>query len=626
MHKMLYCFFIMSLWTTIDRIGVKHSTHPTERRYIEICNRVSFVLFILVFILISISIAYFRWITSTQLGMAVAFAFLIPLLMNHYGFFSASRLVLITLIIFPSLVISILDKFDHPTSLEEFEYFQFRFILIGATILPFILFSLKEKKQIVFGLILAIFSLVFYDPLHNFFGAGYYQVGFTAPNYYFLNYIIVFTAMVLIGSTFFLKYSFEKSESENELLIQQLSERQREILLVSESLVKQREQLSQENKALNSELIEKNQQLTETNQELIKHNNELQQFSYTISHNLKGPVASMTGLLQLMDVDQLDRGNKEIIERLTNAIKTLDGTIRDLGNIIDIRNDLTRIRQKLSLDEELTIIKTLLKKEIDENNISIQADFSALPYLYSVKPMLESILYNLVSNAIKYRSPERDSVIKITSRTIGTDTQLEIEDNGLGIDMGNFGEKVFGLYKRFHTHTEGKGLGLFLVKLQVEALEGEIAIDSKLDCGTKFILTFPEFKNVEEQVLLDNDIATISFNAALDSLACHWKRVGTKEESIALLQTCIDFVKAYHTPNWISNMIRVVDRNEAELNEFRRKFREDLKKAGLQRVCLILPEGEDQGFLESRNLDNVYDVEIFLFGSLKEAKDWLAVH
>jgi len=394
--------------------------------------------------------------------MAVAFAFLIPLLMNHYGFFSASRLVLITLIIFPSLVISILDKFDHPTSLEEFEYFQFRFILIGATILPFILFSLKEKKQIVFGLILAIFSLVFYDPLHNFFGAGYYQVGFTAPNYYFLNYIIVFTAMVLIGSTFFLKYSFEKSESENELLIQQLSERQREILLVSESLVKQREQLSQENKALNSELIEKNQQLTETNQELIKHNNELQQFSYTISHNLKGPVASMTGLLQLMDVDQLDRGNKEIIERLTNAIKTLDGTIRDLGNIIDIRNDLTRIRQKLSLDEELTIIETLLKKEIDENNISIQADFSALPYLYSVKPMLESILYNLVSNAIKYRSPERDSVIKITSRTIGTDTQLEIEDNGLGIDMGNFGEKVFGLYKRFHTHTEGKGLGLFL--------------------------------------------------------------------------------------------------------------------------------------------------------------------
>lgn len=626
MHKMLYCFFIMSLWTTIDRIGVEHSTHPTERRYIEICNRVSFVLFILVFILISISIAYFRWITSTQLGMAVAFAFLIPLLMNHYGFFSVSRLVLITLIIFPSLVISILDKFDHPTSLEEFEYFQFRFILIGATILPFILFSLKEKKQIVFGLILAIFSLVFYDPLHNFFGAGYYQVGFTAPNYYFLNYIIVFTAMVLIGSTFFLKYSFEKSESENELLIQQLSERQREILLVSESLVKQREQLSQENKALNSELIEKNQQLTETNQELIKHNNELQQFSYTISHNLKGPVASMTGLLQLMDVDQLDRGNKEIIERLTNAIKTLDGTIRDLGNIIDIRNDLTRIRQKLSLDEELTIIKTLLKKEIDENNISIQADFSALPYLYSVKPMLESILYNLVSNAIKYRSPERDSVIKITSRTIGTDTQLEIEDNGLGIDMGNFGEKVFGLYKRFHTHTEGKGLGLFLVKLQVEALEGEITIDSKLDCGTKFILTFPEFKNVEEQVLLDNDIATISFNAALDSLACHWKRVGTKEESIALLQTCIDFVKAYHTPNWISNMIRVVDRNEAELNEFRRKFREDLKKAGLQRVCLILPEGEDQGFLESRNLDNVYDVEIFLFGSLKEAKDWLAVH
>ncbi|MEZ4972082.1 MAG: HAMP domain-containing sensor histidine kinase [Cyclobacteriaceae bacterium] len=616
----------MSLWTTIDSIGVDHGTNPTERRYIEICNRVSFILFVLIFILISIAIAYFRWITSTQLGMVVAFAFLLPLLMNNHGFFNASRFVLIILIILPTLIISILDKFDHPGTLEEFEYFQFRFILIGSTILPFILFSLKEKKQLSLGLCLAIFSIVFYDPLHNYFNAGYYQVGFTAPNYYFLNYIIVFTAMVLIGSTYFLKYSFEKSERENELLIHQLSERQREILMVSESLAKQREQLSQENRALNSELIEKNQQLTETNQELIKHNNELQQFSYTISHNLKGPVASMTGLLQLMDADHLNQTNKEIMDRLASSIKTLDGTIRDLSNIIDIRNDITRIRQKLSLDEELNIIKTLLKKEIDENNVSIQSDFSMLPHLYSVKPMLESILYNLVSNAIKYRSPERDSVIKISSRTIGTDTQLEIEDNGLGIDMGSFGEKVFGLYKRFHTHTEGKGLGLFLVKLQVEALDGAISIESKLDSGTKFTLTFPEFKDVEEQVLLDNDIATISFNASLDSLACHWKRVGTREESIDLLQTCIDFVKAYHTPNWISNMIRVMDRNEDELNEFRRKFREDLKKAGLKRICLILPEGENENFLEERSLDNVYDVEIHLFRSLKEAKDWLAVH
>ncbi|MCB0488938.1 MAG: hypothetical protein KDC99_10700, partial [Cyclobacteriaceae bacterium] len=191
----------MSLWTTIDRIGVEYGTNPTERRYIEICNRVSFVLFVLIFILISIAIAYFRWITSTQLGMVVAFAFLVPMLMNNYGFFNASRLVLIILIILPTLVISILDKFDHPGTLEEFEYFQFRFILIGSTILPFILFSLKEKKQLSLGLCLAIFSIVFYDPLHNYFNAGYYQVGFTAPNYYFLNYIIVFTAMVLIGST-----------------------------------------------------------------------------------------------------------------------------------------------------------------------------------------------------------------------------------------------------------------------------------------------------------------------------------------------------------------------------------------------------------------------------------------
>ena len=176
----------MKVWQTISNIGTQFGTDPTERRYIRICNRVTFI------ILFAVALAYFQWITSTRLALVAAFSFLIPLLLNHFGKINWSRLVLIVLITLPSLFISILDKFDHLDSLEEFEYFQFRIIILCSSILPFILFSLKERIQISFGLLLSFFTLILYDPLHYFFNAGYYQLGFTAPNYYFMNFIFIY--------------------------------------------------------------------------------------------------------------------------------------------------------------------------------------------------------------------------------------------------------------------------------------------------------------------------------------------------------------------------------------------------------------------------------------------------
>ena len=614
----------MKIWQDISDIGIHFGGNSKERRYIRLCNWVSLILGVLVLLLFAISWSYFKWILATKLALVASFIFLLPPLLNHFGFINFSRLMLIAFITILPVVISIADKFDHSNSIEEFEYYQYRVLLLGSSIIPFILFSFREKGYLLTGVLLSLFAIVLFDPIHNSFDAGYYQMGFKSPNYYFLNYITVYGFLVLTGSTTFLKYSFEKSEAENESLIVQLSERQKEILSASEIINKQREELKVENLSLNQEVVDKNRQLIETNKELIRQNNELQQFSYTISHNLRGPVASLTGLLNLVNHAELNEDNKDILQRLADSVKTLDGTIKDLSNIIDIRNDISRVRQKISLEHELEEIKMLLKKDIDDHHVNIESYFSDEPFIYSVKPMLHSVLYNLVSNGIKYRSMERKPVITIRSISNSEHTQITVADNGLGIDMQNFGSKLFGLYKRFHLHTEGRGLGLFLVKLQVEALEGKIEVESVLNEGTTFTLTFPKPKDIDEQVLFDNKIATLYFIARLNCIGINWKQTGTIEQTKELLKKSIDFIKDYRTINWISNLTRVVEREEIELNEWRRNHRTELKKAGLKRVGLILPkEMVQHDFANKKGFEGVYDVEIKSFTSTSEAKKWI---
>lgn len=115
----------------------------------------------------------------------------------------------------------------------------------------------------------------------------------------------------------------------------------------------------------------------------------------------------------------------------------------------------------------------------------------SIPQVHANEPYLESIIYNLLSNAIKYRAENRMLEIKISSFRDGSKIVLEIADNGIGIDLQKFGEKLFGLYKRFHDHVGGKGLGLYMVKTQVEALEGSVSVESRIGKGTKFTIALP---------------------------------------------------------------------------------------------------------------------------------------
>lgn len=609
---------LLDFWLNLSQVGIDANSSWQRNRHIILCNRVAAIVSGMTLLLALVSLLYFGPILSVLLAFLFSSVFLFPILLNYWRYHNGSRMFLSISLSIASILISVLDKFDVPGQLEEFQYFHFRLMLLVASLFPMILFRLTEKRYWIFASLLNALCIIFYDPLHELFGVGYYQVGFQGANYYFLNYMVITTALVLIGSTYFLKFSFEKTENKNEELIKNLNH-------ANQVIHQQQDLLALENIQLSRDLLEKNNQLIETNEELVRHNNELLQFSYTVSHNLRGPVASLGGIISLFNLQALAPENRELLDHLNKSLQSLERTIRDLSHIIDIRNNLSRIRQKISLIEEIRQVKVLLEKEIVDHRVEIETDFSDALEIYAVKHMVDSILYNLISNAIKYRSPDRKPCVKITSAQAHGQIILTVEDNGLGLDVGKYKEKLFGLYKRFHTHTDGRGLGLFLVKLQTQSMGGTIDVSSKIGTGSKFIISLPVPQTLNEQILFDNAGALLYYDASLNAVGIHWKQKVTSEEFNEFLMKAVDFVKTFQTPNWISNVSNVTDRDEAELNLLRVKVSADLKQAGLKRIATIMPKANFPDFEARRNLMKpVYDADTQFFDTLEEAKQWLA--
>jgi signal transduction histidine kinase len=133
-----------------------------------------------------------------------------------------------------------------------------------------------------------------------------------------------------------------------------------------------------------------------------------------------------------------------------------------------------------------------IEKELKESNAILLSDFSPVQTLQSVMPYVESIIYNLLSNAIKYRYPNRQPVISISSEKVSGFICLVVSDNGLGIDIELVKDKIFNLYQRFHHHIDGKGLGLYLIRTQIESLGGRIEVRSEINEGTTFRVYFKD--------------------------------------------------------------------------------------------------------------------------------------
>ncbi len=257
-----------------------------------------------------------------------------------------------------------------------------------------------------------------------------------------------------------------------------------------EELQTQSNYISQLNKNLEGLVAEKTIDLQKTNRELIKQNNDLLQFSYTVSHNFRGPVARLLGLTNMIQYSKNLEEIHQIVDYIRQASKDLDNTLGDVSKVIDIKNDLHQSNEWVSLQEEWSKSNSALK-EVMKDSFSISADFENADKLFTIKAFIQSVFYNLLSNAIKYRSDERDLEVVACCRKENGNVVIEVSDNGLGIDVDRYKDSVFKLFKRFHTHVEGRGLGLYLVKSQVEALNGTIEISSELGKGTHFKITIP---------------------------------------------------------------------------------------------------------------------------------------
>lgn len=255
------------------------------------------------------------------------------------------------------------------------------------------------------------------------------------------------------------------------------------------TIEEQNQQIISKNRELEMEVGHRTEELRDVNRELLEQNSQLEQFAFISAHNLRAPVARMLGLANLITMARTPADKDFAIETLIATTRDMDRVIKDLSQILDTKRYIGN-HVEIDLQTMLTSVLNLLETEIRSTGTRVEVDFAGGSMLITSISYLESILYNLLHNAIKYRSFERKPVIVLRTKKNGNYTMLSISDNGLGIDLGLYGQAVFNLYKRFHLHVEGKGMGLFLVKSQIMALGGKVEIESELNVGTTFHVYF----------------------------------------------------------------------------------------------------------------------------------------
>ena len=237
-----------------------------------------------------------------------------------------------------------------------------------------------------------------------------------------------------------------------------------------------------------SKLKEAQNELKSTNENLLKINSDLDSFIYTASHDLKAPISNIEGLILTMKdvVGQNDSEVNTIIEMIELSINRFKETIHDLTEIAKTQKEGIKDLEELNLIDQIEEVRFSIKDMFDKSNAVIVYDIKVPTLKYS-KKNLRSIFYNLLSNAIKYKAADRAPIIKISSEKTSDGTiVISVQDNGLvGIDK-NKQNKIFTMFKRFHDHVEGTGIGLYIVKRMITNAGGSIEVDSDLGNGTTF--------------------------------------------------------------------------------------------------------------------------------------------
>ncbi len=235
-----------------------------------------------------------------------------------------------------------------------------------------------------------------------------------------------------------------------------------------------------------SEIKKLETQQHETIDIISEQNKRLINFAHIVSHNLRSHAGNFSILLDLYSSETSETEKQELIRLLNTASEKLSEAISHLNEVLTIQVNINQERKSIAL--KLAIEDTIqsLHAQIQKQGVDIIVDVPENLTINYVTSYLDSILLNCLTNSIRYRHPKRLAVITFKTYYEQNSLVLEITDNGIGIDLEKNREKIFGMYKVFHTNKDARGIGLFITKNQVEAMGGKIEVQSTLDIGTTF--------------------------------------------------------------------------------------------------------------------------------------------
>ncbi len=235
------------------------------------------------------------------------------------------------------------------------------------------------------------------------------------------------------------------------------------------------------------------EEMIKANEELVKANADLDSFVYTASHDLKLPIISMSRIFTELtkSASFADPDAEKLIEMFHKSLNQINATIQDLADIVKVQKNAEENLEFISLEEVTEEVKLSIQDMIKESGVNISTDFSHAPEVYFSHVNLKSVIYNLLSNAIKYRSPERKPEVTLSSAIVENCVIITVQDNGLGINLARHKDKLFQMFKRFHSHVSGSGIGLYIVNRLVKNQGGSIELESEVDKGSTFRIFLP---------------------------------------------------------------------------------------------------------------------------------------
>ncbi len=312
------------------------------------------------------------------------------------------------------------------------------------------------------------FLLVLTLALFPFFGIE--LPNFISPHYW--SVVMLANFVFSIGTLLFIVFSYESQ--------------QEKAVLKMEELNRELRKKSREAEDLNRNLEHKVEIRTK---ELRKMNEELDHFSYSISHNLRAPLTSILGLVDLIEKDP--ESSREYLDLIRTSTTKLDETIHTINTYLK-GNRSNGEQAQVDIEKEVRgIIESL----------SYSENAKSLEFLIDVEPRLvisidqgkfRTILSNIINNAIKYSDQDKDeSFVKVVAEKNGSGVLISVKDNGIGIESEKR-EKVFEMFYRGTELSKGDGLGLYIVKEAIERLGGSVGLESEKSLGSTFTLKFPD--------------------------------------------------------------------------------------------------------------------------------------